>query len=127
MLSKPNTIMQTAKLSLMVSLVTVLFLLQILVLNHYPSWWTQSHFPMTILGSVIMPTVLGITAGLAIVFSHAEVQRRLLYSIIVACVIELVATKIMLWLHQPAVVILVLLMNAFITVQFLRYGTNIHD
>lgn len=117
--------MQTAKTSLIASFVAVIFLLQIWMLYHWPSWWTQSQFPITIVRSVTMPILLGVIAGLAILFSQLEVQRRILYSIIIACVIVVVATKIMIWLHRPGVVILILLLNAFITVQFLRYGSNV--
>jgi hypothetical protein len=35
---------------------------------------------------------------------------------------EVITVKLMLWLHQSPLIVLILILNAFITFQFLRYG-----
>jgi hypothetical protein len=49
-------------------------------------------------------------------------ERKLFYSVIAASLAEIVTIKAMLWLSQPLLMLLVFFLNAFITVQFLRYG-----
>ncbi|MBF6571098.1 MAG: hypothetical protein IVW54_19710 [Candidatus Binataceae bacterium] len=115
--------MKAIKTRIFATIVSAIFLIQLYLLHSRPWWGPESRFPMTLVRSIAMPAALGGTAILAILSAKSTVQRNLLYSIIIACAGQAVTVKLMLWLYQPALVMLILLLNAFIAFQFLRYGS----
>jgi hypothetical protein len=99
-----------------------LFALQFGLVYRVPHWGLRSEFPFSVLRSVEMPLVLAV-GFVAMVFSaKSETERRLFYSVIGASLAEIVTIKAMLWLDQPLLLLVVLFLNAFMTVQILRYG-----
>jgi hypothetical protein len=87
-----------------------------------PWWGAEAQFPMTLMRSVTIPTICGVTAILAIFSAKSAVQRNILYLIITASVAEIITVTLMLWFDQSPLIVLILILNAFITFQFLRYG-----
>jgi hypothetical protein len=118
----PRDSMQTAKTKIFGAIVSSIFLLQLFFLYSRP-WWGPSDFPMTLVRSTTVPVVCGITAILAVVASQSSSQKRILYSIIVASTIQFITIRIMVQFQEPMLVILSLITSAFITFQFLEYGS----
>jgi hypothetical protein len=100
----------------------VVFALQFALAYRIPYWGLRSPFPFTILRSVAMPILFGLCGAVSAFSAKSAAERRLFYSVIAASLAEIVAIKAMLWLSQPLLMLLVFFLNAFITVQFLRYG-----
>jgi len=73
----------------------------------------------------MMPAVCGVTAILVVFSAKSSLQRNILYSIIIASAAQFMTIKIMLQFQQPALVILILIASAFITFQFLQYGSGL--
>jgi hypothetical protein len=69
-----------------------------------------------------MPLLVGLSAAAFAATRTATAERRLLFSIALAAFVEIGVVKAMVWTGQPALLIVVLLLNAFMTFQFLRYG-----
>jgi hypothetical protein len=79
---------------------------------------------MTVLLSPMNAAAPGVLAILFIAGSKSGTQRNILYSIIAASAVQVIAIKIMLWFRQPALVIIVLLSTDFIAFQYLQYFTQ---
>ncbi|MGD0673540.1 MAG: hypothetical protein ABSB13_15825 [Candidatus Binatus sp.] len=69
-----------------------------------------------------MPILVGLCGAVSAFSAESVAERKLFYSVIAASLAEIVTIKAMLWLSQPLLMLLVFFLNAFITVQFLRYG-----
>ena len=89
-----------------------------------PAWGLDSPFPFTILRSLQMPILLGLSAAALAWASKSPSERMLLYSVVAASLAEIVTIEAMLWLHQPLLVPAVFMLNAFMAVQFLRFGVS---
>jgi len=114
--------MQTRRTIAIAAFVSVILTGEIWLLSGQPFWGLNSPFPFTVLRTVDLPLVIGIGAVLAAMASRSAAQRRMLYSITAASVVEIVVVEIMVRLGEPALLLLVLLLNAFVKFQFLRYG-----
>jgi hypothetical protein len=68
-----------------------------------------------------MPILLGLCGAVSAFWAKSVPERRLFYSVITASLAEIVTIKAMLWLSQPLLMLLVFFLNAFMTVQLLRY------
>jgi hypothetical protein len=110
---------------ILTSFVLAVFLLQIWLVAREPSWGLYSPFPFTILRSVKMPVVIGGAAALTLLGTKASTERRLLLSIIAASIVEIVAIEAIVSVGAVLAAILVLALNAFIMLQFLRYGCDL--
>lgn len=95
---------------------------QFCIVIRVPDWGFNSPFPFTILRSFQMPVILGVCAALSLVPTRSATGRTPLYSIVAACAVQIIAIIAMLWLSEPKLVMLVLLLNAFIAAEFLLYG-----
>jgi predicted MFS family arabinose efflux permease len=69
-----------------------------------------------------MPIMLGVCGAVGSFSAKSLVERMLFYSVTAASLAEIVVIKAMLWLGQPWLMLAVFFLNAFMTVQFLRYG-----
>ncbi len=105
-----------------VSLGLLLFALQFWLVYQVPFWGLRSPFPYSILRSVEIPILLGVSGTVSAFMSKSVAERRLFFSITAAGVAEIVTIKAMLWLSQPLLVLLVFILNDFVAIQFLRYG-----
>jgi hypothetical protein len=74
-----------------------------------------------------MSAVLGVTAILAALFSKSSFQRNILYLVIIASSVQFVTAEIMVRFQKSALIILILIANAFIIFQFLRYGSSLFE
>ena len=102
--------------------VLAIFALQFWLVYRVPYWGLRSEFPFSVLRSVEMPLVLAVGFAAMVFSAKSETERRLFYSVIGASLAEIVTIKAMLWLDQPLLLLVVLFLNAFMTVQILRYG-----
>ena len=116
--------MQTRTTIAIATIVLVILTVEVWLLSEQPFWGLNSPFPFTVLRTVKLPLVIGIGAVLAAMASRSAAERRMLYSITAASVVEIAVVEVMVWLGRPALLILVLLLNAFVTFQFLRYGRD---
>jgi hypothetical protein len=114
-------IMQSGKTGIYITLGLILFAVQFALAYQVPSWGLRSPFPFTILRSVEIPILLGFCGVVSAFSAKSLAERRLFYSVIAASLAEFVTIKAMLWLSQPLLVLMVFFLNAFMTVQLLRY------
>lgn len=114
--------MRPLKTGIYISLGLLVFALQFALAYRIPYWGLRSPFPYTVLRSTQMPILLCLCGAVSAFSAKSVPERRLFYWIIAASLAEIVTIKAMLWLNQPLLVVLVFFLNAFITVQFLRYG-----
>lgn len=114
---------RSSKVALWTTLgVLALFALQFALVYQVPYWGLRSPFPFSVLRSVEMPLVVGVCCAVAVFSTKSVAERRLLYPVIAASVGEIVATKGMVWFNQSLLLLVVFLLNGFMTVQLLRYG-----
>jgi len=102
--------------------VLAIFALQFALVYRVPYWGLRSEFPYSVLRSVEMPLVLAIGFAVMVFSAKSVTERRLFYSVIGASLAQIVTIKAMLWLGQPLLLLVVFFLNAFMTVQILRYG-----
>ncbi len=114
--------MRSLRTGIYIALGLLVFALQFALAYRVQYWGLRSPFPFTILRSVAMPILLGLCGAVSAFSAKCAAERRLFYSVIAASLAEIVTIKAMLWLSQPLLVLLVFFLNAFMTVQFLRYG-----
>ena len=115
--------MRSSKVAIWTTLgVLAIFALQFALVYRVPYWGLRSEFPFSVLRSVEMPIVLAVGFAVMAFSAKSVTERRLFYSIIGASLAQTVTIKMMLWLDQPLLLLLVFLLNAFMTVQILRYG-----
>jgi hypothetical protein len=107
--------------SALLTLLTV-FALQLALAYQVPHLGLTSPFPFTILRSFRMPIFVGIWAGLAALFAKSWLERKLFYSVVIASAAELVTVATMVSLAQPLLMLVIFFLNAFMTVQLLKYG-----
>ena len=105
-----------------IAIIALIFLGEAALVVREPAWGFRSPFPLTILHSLKMPVLLGLVATVTLAVTKSAAERRLMCWIVAASVCEIVTIKAMLWLDVPALVVLVLLLNAFISCRFLEYG-----
>lgn len=119
--------MRVARTGLIISTVGVLglFVLQFWLVYRAPSWGWNNPFPFTILRSVEMPILIAISASVAAFLTESMTQRQILYWIIAGSAVEIVAVEAMVSLSQPVLVLPVLLLNALIAIQFIRYAVEL--
>jgi hypothetical protein len=110
------------KRAIVAAIVLGIFLIQLCMVIRVPDWGFNSPFPFTILRSFQMPLILVVCAALSVIPTRSASERTPLYLIIGACAVQIVAIIVMLWLGEPKLVMLVLLLNAFIAAEFLLYG-----
>ena len=115
-------IMRPLKTGIYIALGLLLFALQLSLVYRVPFWGLRSPFPYSILRSLEIPILLGVSGAVSAFISKSVAERRLFYSITAASVAEIVTIKAMLWLGQPLLVLLVFILNDFVAIQFLRYG-----
>jgi hypothetical protein len=104
-----------------------LFALQFALVYRVPYWGLRSPFPFAILRSVEMPIVLGLGCALAAVSTKSAAERKFLYSVIEGSLAEIVTIKAMVLFSQPLLLLVVFFLNAFMTVQLLRYGISLYE
>ena len=115
--------MRSSKVAIWTTLgVLAIFALQFALVYRVPYWGLRSEFPFSVLRSVEMPIVLAVGFAVMVFSAKSVTERRLFYSVIGASLAEIVTIKAMLWLDQPLLLLVVLFLNAFMTVQILRYG-----
>jgi len=114
--------MRPLKTGIYIALGLLLFALQFSLIYRVPSWGLMSPFPYSILRSIEIPILLGVTGAVSAYSAKSLPERKLFYSVAGASVAEIVTIKAMLWLSQPLLVLMVFILNDFIAIQFLRYG-----
>ncbi len=114
--------MRPLKTGIYIALGLLLFALQISLVYRVPFWGLTSPFPYSILRSIEMPILLGVSGAVSAFSAQSLAERRLFYPIIAASVAEIVTIKAMLWLSQPLLVLLVFILNDVMAIQLLRYG-----
>jgi hypothetical protein len=115
--------MRSSKVAIWTTLgVLAIFALQFALVYRVPYWGLRSEFPYSVLRSVEMPLVLAIGFAVMVFSAKSVTERRLFYSVIGASLAQIVTIKAMLWLGQPLLLLVVFFLNAFMTVQILRYG-----
>jgi hypothetical protein len=112
------------KTKIFAALILVLFLAQLYLLYTTTWWGPETRFPMNVLLIPMNAAVPGVLAILCLPGSKSGTQRNILYSIIVASAVQVITIKIMLWLREPSLVVLVLLSADFIAFQYLQYFTQ---
>ncbi len=105
-----------------IALGLLLFALQFWLIYQEPFWGLRSPFPYSILRSIEIPILLGVSGAVSAFSTKSLTERRLFYSLPASSVAEIVTIKAMLWLGQPLLVLLVLILNDVMAIQFLRYG-----
>jgi hypothetical protein len=119
--------MRSSKVAIWTTLgVLALFALQFGLVYRVPYWGLRSQFPFSVLRSVEMPLVLAVGFATMVFSTKSVTERRLFYSVIGASLAEIVTIKVMLWLSQPLLLLVVFFLNAFMTVQILRYGVLVY-
>jgi hypothetical protein len=94
------------------------------LLFRQPFWGLNGPFPFTVLRSVRLPLVMGIGSALVAVTSKSAIERKRLYFISIAAIAQIIVVKGMLWLDQPLLIILVLMLANFMAYQMLQYGCD---
>ena len=77
------------------------FLLQFCAVYQAPRWGSNSPFPFTILRSIEMPVLIGVSAGVAAFLAGSATERKLLYSITVASLLQIGTIRAMVSASQP--------------------------
>ena len=115
--------MRSSKANLYAALALLtIFALQLALAYQVPNFGLMSPFPFALLRSFRMPIFVGIWAGLAALFAKSWLERKLFYSVVIASVAELVTVATMVFLAQPVLMLVIFFLNAFMTVQLLKYG-----
>ena len=114
--------MRPLKTGVYITIGVLVFALQFAVAYQVPSLGLWSPFPYSVLRNVEMPIMLGVCGAVGAFSAKSLVERMLFYSVTAASLAEIVVIKAMLWLGQPWLMFAVFFLNAFMTVQFLRYG-----
>jgi hypothetical protein len=114
--------MRPLKTGIYIALGLLLFALQISLVYRVPFWGLRSPFPYSILRSIEIPILLGVSGAVSAFSAKSLAEQRLFYSIMAASVAEIVTIKAMLWLGESLLVLLVFILNDVVAIQFLRYG-----
>jgi hypothetical protein len=110
------------KIGIYIALGLLVFVLQFALAYKEPSLGLWSPFPYSVLRNVEMPIMLAVCGAVGAFSAKSLVERMLFYSVTAASLAEIVVIKAMLWIGQPWLMLAVFFLNAFMTVQFLRYG-----
>jgi hypothetical protein len=121
--SYPDT-MARAKTIFLIAVFISVAAIQLVVLYRQPFWGLYSSFPFTLLREIELPVIIAVGAALVAVFTKSTKEQQLLYSIIATAIVEIIVIRIMVRMEYPDLVFVVLLSNAFITVQFLRIACD---
>jgi hypothetical protein len=115
-------IMRQLKTGAYIALGLFVFALQFALAYQQPSLGLWSPFPFSVLRSIEMPILLCVAGAVSAFSAKSLVERKLFYSVIAASLAEIAIIKAMVWLDQPLLMLAIFSLNAFMTVQFLRYG-----
>lgn len=116
--------MQLAKTTVLIIMAFGVFLAQFWLIWRTPWPMLTSQFPYTALTSSALPVLIGVTAVWAAIFAKSKTERRLFYSILMASIVEVAVLKCAIWWNHNLLIAGAPMLNAFITFQFLRYGSN---
>src|SRR5260370_42082811 len=114
--------MRPLKTGIYIALGLLLFALQFWLVYQVPFWGLRSPFPYSILRSVEIPILLGVSGAVSAFSTKSLAERRLFYSVIAASVADIVTIKAMLWLSQPLLVLLIVILHDFVAIHFLGYA-----
>jgi hypothetical protein len=98
------------------------FLVQLVLVARQPNLGLSGPFPFAILSSIRPPLLAGTVAVLALLFTKPAVGRLALFGVLAVSVIEIGVIKAMLWLNEPMLILVILVLNALLAVEFLNYG-----
>ena len=114
--------MRQLKTEAYIALGLFVFALQFALAYQQPSLGLWSPFPFSVLRSIEMPILLCVAGAVSAFSAKSLVERKLFYSVIAASLAEIAIIKAMVWLGQPLLMLAIFSLNAFMTIQFLRYG-----
>ena len=101
-----------------------LFAVQLVIALRTPSLGLYSPFPFSTLRSFTMPIVVGATAAASFLMTTDHHQKRILGSILIAALCEILIVELMLKSEEPLFMIVVFALNSFMAVQFISYSAD---